>query len=125
MRKSAAVLTWATIVALACLLTTGVFNEDTWAFNDAPMLAKMVKDGSLPSVDKRLPEAPVVVKPWDKIGSYGGTWRRAYLGLSDLVGARRILYDPLVRWSPTITIEPNLARNGILTRKVEFSRFTW
>jgi ABC-type transport system substrate-binding protein len=109
MRKSAAALTWATIVALVCLLTTGMINEDVWAFNEAPALAKMVKDGSLPSVDKRLPEAPVVVKPWDKPGSYGGTWRRAYLGLSDLVGARRIVYDPLVRWSPTMQVEPNLA----------------
>ncbi len=109
MRTSAAALTWAKIVALVCLLITGVFNPDIWAFNEAPMLAKMVKDGALPSVDKRLPEAPVVITPVDKPGSYGGTWRRAYLGLSDLVGARRILYDPLVRWSPEYKIEPNLA----------------
>ena len=61
-------------------------------------------------MDKRLPEAPVVCKTGGiRPGSYGGTWRRAYLGLSDLVGARRILYDPLVRWSPTYKIEPNLA----------------
>ncbi len=102
MRQSAAAWTWVTTMALVCLLTMGAFNEQIWAFNEAPMLAKMVKEGALPSVDKRLPEAPPVIKPVDKPGSYGGTWRRAYLGLSDLVGARRIVYDPLVRWSPEI-----------------------
>ncbi|MBM3298546.1 MAG: ABC transporter substrate-binding protein [Deltaproteobacteria bacterium] len=60
-------------------------------------------------MDKRLPESPVVVKPIDQPGEYGGTWRRAYTGLSDLVGARRILYDPLVRWSPDYKVVPNLA----------------
>ena len=109
MRQSAAVWTWVTTVALVCLLNVGVFNEQIWAFNEAPMLAKMVKEGALPSVEKRLPETPSVLTPVDKPGSYGGTWRRAYLGLSDLVGARRLLYDPLVRWSPTYKIEPNLA----------------
>ncbi|MGO9121943.1 MAG: ABC transporter substrate-binding protein [Desulfomonilaceae bacterium] len=109
MRQSAAAWTWVTTMALVCLLTMGVFNEQIWAFNEAPMLAKMVKEGALPSVDKRLPETPPVIKPVDKPGSYGGTWRRAYLGLSDLVGARRVVYDPLVRWSPEIKIEPNLA----------------
>jgi peptide/nickel transport system substrate-binding protein len=109
MRQSAAVWTWVTAMALVCLLNVGAFNEPIWAFNEAPTLAKMVKEGALPSVDKRLPEAPAVLKPVDKSGSYGGTWRRAYLGLSDLVGARRLLYDPLVRWSPEYAIEPNLA----------------
>ena len=109
MRQSAAAWTWVTTMALVCLLSMGAFNEQIWAFNEAPTLAKMVKEGALPSVDKRLPETPPVIKPVDKPGSYGGTWRRAYLGLSDLVGARRIVYDPLVRWSPEIKIEPNLA----------------
>ncbi len=80
------------------------------SFNEAPELAKMVKDGKLPAVDKRLPAEPVVVKPVEKVGVYGGAWRRAYTGVSDLVGARRILYDPLVRWTPNYDIAPNLAK---------------
>ncbi|MGO9118484.1 MAG: ABC transporter substrate-binding protein [Desulfomonilaceae bacterium] len=96
-------------LAVVSLGITGVSGCEAWAFNEAPTLSKQVKDGALPSVDKRLPESPVIVKPVDKPGSYGGTWRRAYLGLADLVGARRILYDPLVRWSPEYKIEPNLA----------------
>jgi peptide/nickel transport system substrate-binding protein len=73
------------------------------------MLTKLVQSGKLPAVEKRLPETPVVVQPFDRVGEYGGTWRRAYTGLSDLVDSRRILYDPLVRWSPEYKIIPNLA----------------
>ncbi len=80
------------------------------AFNEAPALAKLVKAGQLPPVDQRLPKEPPVIKPVDQVGAYGGLWRRAYTGLSDLVGVRRVLYEPLVRWSPDYQIVPNLAR---------------
>jgi peptide/nickel transport system substrate-binding protein len=95
----------------AILFSAALAAPDGWAFQEAPMLAKMVAAGELPSLDKRLPPKPVVVKPFDRIGEYGGTWRRAYTGLSDLVGARRLLYDPLVRWSPNFKILPNLAES--------------
>ncbi|AFM28207.1 ABC transporter substrate-binding protein [Desulfomonile tiedjei] len=79
------------------------------AWKEAPSLAKRVETGELPPVDKRLPETPVVITPVDKPGIYGGVWRRAYTGLSDLVGTRRIIYEPLVRWSPDYKVVPNLA----------------
>jgi len=79
------------------------------AYNEAPELNELVKANKLAPVAERLPQTPVVVKPFEKIGAYGGTWRRAYTGLSDLVGARRILYDPLVRWSPDYKVAGNLA----------------
>lgn len=44
-------------------------------FNDPPMLAELVKAGKLPPIDQRLPEEPLVVQPFDEIGSYGGTFR--------------------------------------------------
>lgn len=98
----------ATAVAGLVLIISVGFDA-AMAFNEAPMLSKLVKAGQLPPVDQRLPPEPVVVTPVDKIGSYGGNMRRAYTGLSDLVGARRLLYDPLVRWSPDYKIIPNLA----------------
>ena len=98
------------VVSLALTLTFLLVSLDVSAFNESPNLAKLVKDGRLPSVDQRLPQAPLVVKPVDQVGLYGGEWRRAYTGLSDLVGVRRILYDPLVRWTPDYKIAPNLAR---------------
>jgi len=97
------------LMATALCLVTGECFNGVLAFNEAPVLAAQVKAGKLRPVDERLPPSPVVVQPVDKVGLYGGTWRRAYTGLSDLVGARRILYDPLVRWSPDYKILPNLA----------------
>ncbi|HMK35278.1 MAG TPA: ABC transporter substrate-binding protein [Desulfomonilaceae bacterium] len=98
---------------VACIVTIVVLGSLSFqhaeAFNEAPMLTKLVESGKLPSVDKRLPSSPMVVTPFDRNGEYGGVWRRAYTGLSDLVGARRVLYDPLVRWSPDYKIVPNLA----------------
>ncbi|HEY9076071.1 MAG TPA: ABC transporter substrate-binding protein [Anaerolineaceae bacterium] len=44
----------------------------TSKFNEAPMLAELVKAGKLPEVSKRLPAAPVVVKPTNAVGKYGG-----------------------------------------------------
>ncbi len=93
---------------VACLVSVLVCPP-CWAYQEAPMLAKSVKENQLPPVDKRLPAEPAVVKPVEKTGVYGGIWRRAYTKLSDLVGAQRILYDPLVRWSPDYQVVPNLA----------------
>ncbi len=87
----------------------GVCFQAVWAFNEAPMLSKFVELNELPPVDERMPAHPLVVKPFDRVGQYGGVWRRAYLGVPDLVGMRRVLYDPLVRWSPNFEIVPNLA----------------
>jgi hypothetical protein len=37
-------------------------------FNEAPQLAKLVEQGKLPSVEKRLPQEPAVVEPVEEIG---------------------------------------------------------
>ena len=42
-------------------------------FNEAPELAAMVKAGTLPPVDERLPIEPLVLEPVSEIGKYGGT----------------------------------------------------
>jgi len=109
MRKWVALTVASLSLAVALSLVGAVFCGNLWAFNEAPMLAKLVKEGKLPPVDKRLPSEPAIVKPIEMPGTYGGQWRRAYTGLSDLVGVTRILYDPLVRWSPDYKVQPNLA----------------
>ncbi|MBW1821662.1 MAG: hypothetical protein JRI92_07840, partial [Deltaproteobacteria bacterium] len=45
------------------------------AFKENPMFAEKVKKGELPAVEKRLPEEPLVVMPYDGIGKYGGKLR--------------------------------------------------
>src|SRR5437763_781196 len=41
------------------------------AFNEAPTLADLVKQGKLPPVEQRLPAEPLVIKPLREIGKYG------------------------------------------------------
>ncbi len=42
-------------------------------YSEAPMLAELVKAGKIPAVEQRLPAEPLVVKPYEEIGTYGGT----------------------------------------------------
>ena len=80
-------------------------------YQEAPVLAALVKAGKLPTVDKRLPEKPLVV-PGDEIGQYGGVWRRGFLGPSDFNGVNRVIYDVLARFGPDgATIEMKLAES--------------
>ncbi|MBV9356433.1 MAG: ABC transporter substrate-binding protein [Chloroflexi bacterium] len=61
------------------------------SFHEAPMLADLVKSGALPPVEQRLPEEPMVVKPLNEVGQYGGTWRRAFTGPADGENMNRIM----------------------------------
>ncbi len=97
------------VIVFSVILGITLCGSLSHAWKEAPSLTKRVEAGELPPVDKRVPETPVVITPVDKPGIYGGVWRRAYTGLSDLVGTRRIIYEPLVRWSPEYKIVPNLA----------------
>ncbi|NPV78936.1 MAG: ABC transporter substrate-binding protein [Firmicutes bacterium] len=44
-------------------------------YNEAPMLAELVKQNKLPSVEKRLPNEPLEVAPVEEVGQYGGVLR--------------------------------------------------
>ncbi|GAA3743961.1 ABC transporter substrate-binding protein [Salinactinospora qingdaonensis] len=79
----------------------------------APMLAERVDSGDLPPLEERLPEEPVVVEPHDRLGTYGGEWTSAILGVGDWPWlGRTVGYENLTRWDPEWeeTI-PNLAKD--------------
>ena len=76
-------------------------------FKEAPMLADRVKAGQLPPVAQRLPANPRVIKPLDEVGTYGGTWRGAYRGLSDRVGPTKQLEENFIEWDAP---DPNTIR---------------
>jgi len=61
------------IVGAASLptLVTRAFAQPT-SFKEAPMLAERVQKGELPPLAERLPAEPLVVKPTNAIGTYGG-----------------------------------------------------
>jgi len=66
---------------------------------EAPMLADLVKAGKLPPVEQRVPDEPLVIKPLNEVGKYGGTWRRAFTGPGDGENGNRIIsMDKPVFW---------------------------
>ncbi|MFW6046919.1 MAG: ABC transporter substrate-binding protein [Candidatus Woesearchaeota archaeon] len=61
-------------------------------FSESPDFEKLVEVGELPPVEKRLPEEPLVIEPYEDIGDYGGTINSATLGLNSY-GEDTILMD--------------------------------
>lgn len=81
-------------------------------YNEAPMLSELVKQGKLPSVEKRLPDEPLVVTPVESVGEYGGTMRRAYFGMGDLTGWYRLVNEMLIGWTRDYKkLRPNIAKS--------------
>ena len=83
------------------------------SFKEAPQLAELVKQGTLPPVADRIGQDPLVVKPVKEIGKYGGTWRRGFTGPGDKWNGYRAGTGPdhVLFWDYTgNTIVPNIAR---------------
>ena len=64
-------------------------------FNEAPMLAAQVAAGELPPVEDRLPvwDDVLVIPVVERIGDYGGTWRRGHSGGPGNQGVDRLMMD--------------------------------
>lgn len=88
-------------------------------FAEAPMLADLVKAGSLPALEERLPEAGdvMVVQPLHEVGKYGGTWRRGFTGPGDHENGNRLVsMEKILFWDFTGTqIKPSLAKDWKLS----------
>jgi ABC-type transport system substrate-binding protein len=80
---------------------------------EAPALAAKVKSGDLPPLAERLPEEPLVMRPVERTGVYGGTWNSVMVGPSDTAVIHRTIgYDQLVHFSPDWSeVIPNVARS--------------
>jgi len=79
--------------------------------NEAPDLAQLVKDGKLPALADRVSQNPLVITPLEKIGTYGGMWKRGLSGSSDHNGILRCIGNMgLTRWDFDFTkVLPNVA----------------
>ncbi|MDT0302449.1 ABC transporter substrate-binding protein [Streptomonospora wellingtoniae] len=119
-RRALAVPSAATALALA-LTGCGFFSLDpdegggsqAKADGQAPALAEQVEADDLPALEERLPAEPLVVEPHKEIGSYGGTWNSATLGIGDWPWlGRTVGYENLMRWNTEWTEAiPNLAES--------------
>jgi peptide/nickel transport system substrate-binding protein len=83
------------------------------AFKENPMFAVKAKNGDLPAVENRLPTEPLVMMPYDEIGSYGGKLRGVCIayesGTSEVMAWR---HANIVRFSDDVrTIVPNVAKS--------------
>jgi peptide/nickel transport system substrate-binding protein len=77
------------------------FSTPAFPLGESPLLAEKVSLGTLSPVADRLPESPLVVTPIERVGKYGGTWRRLAVNVYDLALTDRLGYEPLVRWDLT------------------------
>jgi peptide/nickel transport system substrate-binding protein len=84
---------------------------------EAPALAAQVKEGKLPALAARMPKTPLVIKPGERLGTYGGVWRSALRGTNDQSYLRRLVsYDSLVRYDAEAKrIIPNLAESWTIS----------
>lgn len=76
---------------------------------EAPMLAELVKAGKLQPVAQRLPQKPWVVAPLEgTTGKYGGTWRRAFSGISDSWGPTKLVDRAWGWFDKNLNLAPRL-----------------
>jgi peptide/nickel transport system substrate-binding protein len=79
---------------------------------EAPELAAKVASGELPPLEERLPENPLVVKPLESTGTYGGVWHNMLVGGTLTHVVRYQGYERLLRWTPEWDgVIPNLAES--------------
>jgi ABC-type transport system substrate-binding protein len=83
----------------------------------APELAVQTETGKLPPLADRLPEDPMVIKPVERLGTYGGEWHSFIMNVGGGDVYENIGYDNLVRWAPDWTgVIPNVARSWEIGR---------
>lgn len=80
-------------------------------YQEAPQLADMVANGEIPPVAERLPINPIVVKPEEAVGKYGGILRKTVTGQRAMGEMGWWVEEPLTLHSPKGEIVPNVAES--------------
>ena len=84
----------------------GTFDWSTYGqpnptdFHESPIWAEQVAQGKLPPVAQRLPIASdvMVIPVVDRVGEYGGKWRRMFKGPNDGQNGDRIMMDEFLKF---------------------------
>lgn len=80
-------------------------------YKEAPSVAQLVKDGKLPTIDKRLPANPWIAATLEQTGKHGGMIRRAYKGASDRWGPTKLIDKGLVWFDKSLVMKARLAES--------------
>ena len=101
------------LAAGSAALALPTISASATEYKEADTLKQLVGRGALPPLKERLPENPLVIKPHDRIGKYGGDWNNALVGGGSLSMLFRYqAYEPLVRYNPEWTgVIPNVAES--------------
>jgi peptide/nickel transport system substrate-binding protein len=108
---AAATATPKPVINIDATATTGPTATPVAKFHEAPMLAEMVKAGSLPALEERLPINPNVMPTLESIGNYGGTIRRGFRGVSDRWGPTKLQDRGMAWFDKTLALQPRLAES--------------
>ncbi len=98
---------------LTLVIPIGIASgSDFCIYRESPLSAELVSKGELPALAQRLPDNPMLIKPEDRIGRFGGTWRMAMVKVENNLFQRVIGYEGLVRWDKAWTrVIPNVAQS--------------
>jgi peptide/nickel transport system substrate-binding protein len=84
------------IVLCVSLMLVIIPTSFAQKYNEAPMLAELVKEGKLLPVEERLPEEPFVVEPIEEVGRYGGTLRLGMVSASSWAEASQFTMEYII-----------------------------
>ena len=90
---------WRMLTLLALGMALALSTAMAQPYQEAPILAEQVAAGTLPPLEERLPENPLVIAVDQEIGTYGGVLRRGFTGPGDHNNYTRFSYDALLRFS--------------------------
>jgi len=90
-------------------------TKEVSRYNEAPQLAELVAKGELPPVEERLPLKPCVCPVLERTGTYGGTIRRGFTGLSDRWGPTKMVSNFLVFYTHELALRPDIAESWELS----------
>lgn len=113
------------LAAAALLPASPAIAQAPTTLREAPSLAERVRRAELPPLAERLPARPLVLTPLQAAGRYGGQWRQAMRGASDLLLEMAVGYTRLVRWNAAWTdVEPDVAEAVEVSRDAREYVFT-
>jgi peptide/nickel transport system substrate-binding protein len=108
------------LIILTCLACAGksdktkdfVSLKKMYSLKESPMLTKLVKQGKLPPIEKRLPKDPKVIIPNEEPGIYGGVWHFDVVSRRDVNLVYQISNPSFIRWKQDgIHVEPYFCKH--------------